>query len=67
MATTSKARSSMAANQRVSAATVALALTELDFDDGDGRNLSDFITDYFAEDEQVDSGGKRQNTAVGLK
>ena len=59
----------MAANQWVSAATVALALAELDFDDGDGRNLSDFITDYFAEDEQVDSGGKRQNTAaaVGLK
>ena len=55
------------ANQRVSAATVALALTELDFDGGDGRNLSDFITDYFAEDQQVDSGGKRQNTAVGLE
>ena len=49
MATTSKARSSMAANQWVSAATTALALTELNFDDGDGRNLSDFITDYFAE------------------
>ena len=55
------------ANQRVSAATVALALTEVDFDDGDGRNLLDFITDYFAEVQQVESGSKRQNTAVGLK
>ena len=57
----------MAANQRVSAATVALALTGLDFDNGDGRNLLDFITDYFAENQQVDSGGKRQKAAVDLK
>ena len=48
----------MAAKQRVCASTVALALTELDWDEGNELNLSTFITEYFADSQDGSGSGK---------
>ena len=48
----------MAAKQRVCASTVALALTELDWEEGDGSNLSAFMSEYFADAQDGSDSGK---------
>ena len=38
--------------------TVALALTEMDLDEGDESNLSTLVTEYFADSQDASGSGK---------